>query len=61
MNTGMMINLIDSLIQSFVVAKGMIQRAPWRKIEGVPQTMRSGVPDYLPVGALRSIRFSNIG
>jgi len=33
-STGMMINLMDTLFQSFEIMRGMIQRAAWGTREG---------------------------
>jgi hypothetical protein len=55
----MMINLIESLIQSIDLMKGVFQRAQWSTTEVTPRTKYAVVSDYLPAGSLRSIRLSN--
>ena len=61
MTTGMMVNLINTLIQSFEMMMGLAQRAPWRPNKGVPRLVDDGIAEYLPPGSLRSIWLSNRG
>jgi len=58
-NTGMMINLIESMIQSFEVVRGLVPRLLRRSGTGGPRLADATVSEYLPMGSLRSIRLSN--
>lgn len=59
MNTGMMVNLIGSLFQSFEIMMGLVKLAPRRPGKDRLQTADHGIAEYLPPGALRRIRLSD--
>ena len=52
MNTGVLVNLIYRLIQSFEIMMGLVKRAPCRPGEGVPEITGHGIAKYLPSGFL---------
>ncbi len=58
MNTGMMVNLIGSLFQSFEMVRGLVQRPLWRSSTSKPNIADQATAGYLPPGALRRIRLS---
>ncbi len=59
MNTGMMINLIDSLFLSFEIMKGLVKSPLKLSSRGGMILADRTVAEYLPQGSLRSIRLSN--
>ena len=52
MNTGVLVNLIYRLFQSFEIMMGWVKRAPFRSGEGVPEITGHGIAKYLPSGFL---------